>query len=273
MDESDYFGILRDHELSAMNDKELEKLLLSKGLFQMVHSVTLSKKPQQIPPPTRPAMPRPTKKLVNAFYGHLLGYYENDINNTFYAFFLDFNEEIFGLKKKQQRGIALKNFKRLSNSVLNTAIKFFHLEKDEGGLEKVHTIQKLEILYGQREAYKHNLASKSALISYLKGESEWALDLFENDKTLDDWLSFEATLKILESLNANYGFETDPDQHEKNLEVEKTSDRDLQDSMQRNPIPPKKASNKKPVLNDSEAIIYLMEHVFGVDDDRDTKQN
>lgn len=250
----DTFGLLKGHNLTNMEPTERQQILLPHGLMEPIHVITLSSELKRVFPPTNPPVMKYTQQVVNDLHSFLLDHYVNLIDGSFYGFFHDFNEESFGLGKKTARKLALQYYSQLSDSMITKSIRFIRVKTDKSGIESVKNLGKLEMLDGQRNALKSNLALSALMDYYLMGDkSYFSVDLIEEDKMLRHFVDFESSLKILLSLNQTYGFEHYPSFVAKEKNIEK-------------PVGPKWGNPKirrSPVLSDKDALDYLLKNVFG----------
>ncbi|MBO0321562.1 hypothetical protein J0X14_04565 [Muricauda sp. CAU 1633] len=250
----DPFGLLKGHDLTNMDPMDRQRLLLSHGLMEPIHVIALTAEPKQVFPPTGPPVMRYTQHPTIALHSFLLDRYIDLIDGPFLGFFHDFNEEIFGLGKKKSKKLALQYYTLLADSMITKSIRFIRVQKDKSGIESVSNIGKLEMLDGQRNTLKDNLANSELLDHYLMGdEGHFSIDLVGNDKTLGHFIDFETALKILLSLNHSYGFEANPF----SVPQEKTFE---EPNQVKKTIPKIK---KTSVLSDEEALDYLLKNVFG----------
>lgn len=247
------FGLLKGHDLAGMEPTDRQLLLLSHGLMEPMHVIALSTEPKQVFPPVGPPVMRYSQQLINGLHSFLLERYAHIVDGPFYGFFHDFNEEIFGLGKKKSRKLALNYYTLLTDSMITKSIRIIRVQKDKSGIESVNNMGRLEMLEGQQNALKGNLANSELLDQCLMGnEGYFSIGLIEENKTLGHFVDFETALKIILSLNSSYGFEPNPFSYTKDEKMEK-------------PVGPKKTRPKiknPAVLSDEEAIDYLLRNVF-----------
>ena len=250
----DPFGLLKGHDLTGMDPTDRQRLMVSHGLMEPIHVIALSSEPKQVFPPVGPPVMRYTQHLVIALHTFLLDRYADRIDEPFLGFFHDFNEETFGLGKKRTKKLALGYYTRLADSIITKSIRLIRVQRDKSGIESVNNLGKLEMLEGQRNAMRDNLAKSGLLDHYLMGdEGHFSIDLVDNDKTLGHFIDFETALKILLSLNHTYGFE--PDSFSEPLDETMEVPNEFKKT-----IPKIK---RTPDLSDEDALEYLLKNVFG----------
>ncbi|MEW2923101.1 hypothetical protein AB1A65_16645 [Muricauda sp. ANG21] len=258
----DPFGLLKGHDLTNMDPMDRQRLLVSHGLMEPIHVIALTVEPKQVFPPTGPPVIRYTQYLTIALHSFLLDQYADIIDGPFFGFFHDFNEDTFGLGKKRTKKLALQYYTLLADSMITKSIRFIRIQKDKTGIESVNNMGKLEMLDGQRNALKDNLANSGLLDHYLMGNGgHFSVDLVGNDTTLGHFIDFETGLKILLSLNHSYGFEANPYS-------------EAQEKIFEEPNEVKKTTpkiKKNPVLSDEDALDYLLKNVFGSKGNKKTK--
>ncbi|NJB72887.1 hypothetical protein GGR42_003385 [Saonia flava] len=260
----DYFGCLKGHDLSSFSREKVEKLLLAKGILEPKHVVRLSQIEKQVFPPSSVPILKPGNNFANNFYVFLLQHYENGVLDPFYAFFYQFNDEIYGMDMQQQKTVALEHFKTISGEILTKAISFIWTEKNPLGIDTVSNMGKLQMLHGQQLALKSNLADSTLKYPYLQGDDSYFNQelLFEND-LIKQIIHFETHLKILLALNEKYHFEVDTC-FSTNLEEKDNPIRDVVEAAPKDVAPtnPFKLPKKSTKITDKEAMDYLLKTIF-----------
>ncbi|TMU55675.1 hypothetical protein [Flagellimonas algicola] len=285
-----YFGLLKGYPLGDMEKGERNRLFVAEGLFQNIYVVSLKTGLNQVYPPKDPPVPRPTKVLIDDLHKFLLKTFEHTIYTPFYEFFVEFNDEVFGMDKATEREAALKYFKVLADHIITKVIRIFHVHGDNGDIKRVKNLPKMDLLQGQREALKSNLTNSPILLPYLEGNSAY---FNSNEAKLAEpirsFLEFEMVYKILLNLDDMYGFSSKAQKGNKALvnddksdslgqkhnvtrqredikteETERTSST-KSDLTERTPSP-KKNLNERTLLSEEEALRYLIENVFSKKD-------
>ncbi|MCL6267785.1 hypothetical protein [Flagellimonas myxillae] len=257
-----YFGQFKGHGLGSMDEDERNNFLVEEGLFQQVYRITLNNGVNQVYPLDTPPIPQPTKQLMDDLYGFLLDRFIESITTPYYAFYLDFEDEIFGLDKESEKKVALGYFKVFSDQILTRTVRFFNTTRDNNGIERVKGLAKMEVLLGQQEAIKNNLANSFLLIPFLEGNNVYfdRVNASTNEE-FTRFIEFETVFKIVVSLNEIYGFEKD--YKSDNTEAVKSTFETTQKSS--NKINTSSLTNqqkKNRPITDQQAIDYLINNVF-----------
>ena len=255
-----YFGKLKGHDLGTMKRGDRDSLYLSEGVYHWVYSITLKEGLNQIFPPKELPTPKPTPELLESLHGFLVEMHQNQIEGAYYAFFMDLNDQLLGIRKDQEKQLVLGYFKSLSGQAMTKLVRFFSAKMGESGVETIKNLPRMEVLAGQREALKSNLANSPLLIPYLEGNMGYFENPNESTKNiLGSLIEFEIVFKILRNLNNTYCFENPND---------KKGEKPLTD-LNKDTKPQKVGKEtqkitlrKKSMLSDREAKEFLFKTVF-----------
>lgn len=209
----DYFGCFDEARFNELSTEEQNALLIKKEVYEKVNRISLSfnsltnlKGDQG----SYTDQLKPSKLAVNELYSFVLKSLEMDIENPYLQFYLDFKEECFGLDKPEQKKIALKHFKDISECHIRNAVEIAHVVENIQGVEHLEYEGKLSQLSNEQNNIKVELAQTDLFLQYLFGNKEaFKKDYLEGHDIIETILNFESDLKILISLNNQYQFEED----------------------------------------------------------------
>ena len=207
-----YFGILNSDEINQLSIEEQLDFMLENELFYISNSYSIDIRETQtnIKIDNPKIDLKPTQEVVNAFYDYLKEQLSRNINQQFLKFFSDFNDRIYGLSNKEQQKIALKLFNKLYKKIKVLDTNFVKKEKDDNGLEQVKNMNRFHFLKGRQNGQKQQLSTTENILQFLNGKANYFnTEEFKNDSNTKQFVNFEATLKILVSLNGQYYFEED----------------------------------------------------------------
>ena len=156
----------------------------------------------------------PTQILLDDFYESIIDNYNLKILETKFAFYENFNEEIYGEDFNKQKSIALKYYKELHKSLFEDNITYMPNEDYESyDLENnfFKIENKLKIVLCNKLKYQHKLATINPFYEYLTGDNSIFTKAFyiKNDKIIEEVLKYEAQKTIMVELNKKYEFEED----------------------------------------------------------------
>lgn len=163
---------------------------------------------------------QPTKNLLDDFYQFLIELHDKKIASKKFTFYIKYNEKIFGLNIKDQKAIALKNYKKIYKIIFEDKTIYMPDEdsdEDSEDLEhfedfdayKLKVENKLNMVYCQQLKYKYKLSTFNPFFAYLTGDESIFSKTFynENQKTIDEALNYEALKEIMVELNTKFEFE------------------------------------------------------------------
>jgi len=207
-----YLGILKSNELNQLSLKEQLDFMLKNELFYISNSysidITATQTNVKIDNPKINL--KPTLEVANAFYDYLKELLSRNIDQQFLQFFSDFNDRIYGLGNKEQQKIALKLFNKLYKKIKVLDTNFVKKEKDNSGLEQVKNMNRFDLLKGRQNGQTQQLSTTENILQFLNGkEPYFNTEEFKNDSDTEEFITFEARLKILVSLNGRFHFEED----------------------------------------------------------------
>lgn len=250
-----------------MDTDQQQELLLEVGAYVQTHVVKLTNEPQQLWPPTSPPKAKPSKDFIEEFYAFLIESFGPEIENGYLRKMQRYNDEIFGLTKKQQRKVALKLFKMWFEEARNHTVAIVFAEKEKG-LETVKNLGMLETLSWQQMALQQELAGSELKDAFLIGNSNFYNSSVIYIPLITEMIDLETNLKCLLALNQQFSFEgygspgiPKPFREEKKGKPKKESEKaakitvDLSDTIE-------ETKRTNTVFNIEDAFNYLLEHVF-----------
>lgn len=211
--EKNSFGVLKDLGFEKLTEKQQLELLIDKSFYESFGSyrikssdfIDLNKKIEIINSKTDIA---PSYKLREEFHLFLTTTFNNEVDKSFFYFFKDFEEEIFGMDYVDHKKIALKQFKEVFSKINSTNVSLNYKTISNKGVEGVKTINRFKFLEGLRSGIISELATNTNLKAYLLGKERYfQSNEFKEQEILNKALDFESSLKILKSLNDKYKFE------------------------------------------------------------------
>ena len=201
-----YFGVLSNEKVINLEVEGLLDFYIVNELFYVSQSYSIDKIEIENPKIDL----KPTQDVLNAFYDYLTKELSRNINQQFMLFFSDFNDKIYGLGNKEQQKIALKQFNKLYKKIKVLEASFVKREKDSNGIEQVKNMNRFDFLKGRQMAEKQQIATTENILEFLNGNvAYFKSEQFYNNPNTKQFIAFEATLKILISLNGQYKFEED----------------------------------------------------------------
>ena len=201
-----YFGVLNNEKVTNLEVEGLLDFYIVNELFYVSQSYSIDKIEIENPKIDL----KPTQEVLNAFYDYLTKELSRNINQQFMHFFSDFNDKIYGLGNKEQQKIALKQFNKLYKKIKVLEVSFVKREKDANGIEQVQNMNRFDFLKGRQMAEKQQIATTENILEFLNGNvAYFKSEQFYNNPNTKKFIAFEATLKILISLNGQYKFEED----------------------------------------------------------------
>jgi len=201
-----YFGILNPEKVTTLKDEELLDYYIDNELFYVSHSYSIDKIEIENPKIDL----KPTQAVINTFYDYLKQLFSREIDQSFLHFFNDFNESNYGLDKTAQRKIALEHFNELYKKIKVLEAGFVKREKDDNGIEQVKNMNRFDFLKGRQNGQKQQLATTENILQFLNGNATYFnSEQFHSNPNTKQFIAFEASLKILISLNGQYKFEED----------------------------------------------------------------
>ena len=207
-----YFGIIDSKEINHLSVEQQLDFMLENELFYISNSFSIDITACETNAKTdTPKIDlKPTQELVNAYYDYLKEKLSRNIDQQFLLFFSDFNDRIYGLGNKEQQKIALKLFNKLYKKTKVLEASFVKREKDNNGLEHVKNMNRFDFLKGRQNGQKQQLATTENILQFLNGnDTYFNSEQFNNEFNTKQFVTFEANLKILVSLNGQYHFEED----------------------------------------------------------------
>ncbi|MBC8770438.1 hypothetical protein H4O18_20760 [Arenibacter sp. BSSL-BM3] len=208
-----HFGCLNKAQFNDLSKEEQNALLLKKEVYEKVNRISLSLNSLtnlRSDQGNYTYQLIPSKLAVNELYSFVLKSLEMDIENPYLQFYLDFKEECFGLDKQEQKKIALKHFKDISECHIRNAVEIAHLLENNQGVEHLEYEGKLSQLSNEQNNIKVELAQTDLFLQYLFGNKEaFEKNYLESHDIIGTILDFESDLKILVGLNNQYQFEED----------------------------------------------------------------
>ncbi|MBT9190430.1 hypothetical protein [Zobellia russellii] len=249
-----YFGLLKDLHLNSLTMDELTRLQVTRGILQEVTKVSLSLdgKPNAITSKNSETLYVPNVEMTKEFYDFILEVYEDVIENSLIGFFHAYEEDILGLDEIDKRKIALDYYKEVARLTIKDEFDILTIRKSATGHRLINRAKKLELFNMRQEVLQENLTVQNPmpLTHFLIGDAAYFDErLIAKLPVLNEVLKFEASLRILLTLNEQFNFEED--------DSGSTSNSKNLDATQ--PIQKKK---KAPLLSDVEATNFLIDTVF-----------
>ncbi len=249
-----YYGLLKNLDLNSVSLNELKGIHLSNGLFHEVQRVKLSLdgSPNAISKDNSQPVYVPNAEMTKEFYDYILEVYEDVIENSLIGFFHAYEEDILGLDEIDTRKIALKYYKEVALLTIKDEFEILSVRKSAAGHGLINRAKKLELFNMRLKVLQENLAAQNPmpLTHFLIGDAAYFDErLITKLPVLDEVLKFEASLRILLTLNEQFNFEEDDSgsiPSATNLAVTQ-------------PIQKKK---KVPLLSDADATNFLIDTVF-----------
>ncbi|MDO6821356.1 hypothetical protein [Zobellia sp. 1_MG-2023] len=254
-----YFGLLKDLNLNSLTMDELTRIQLSRGILQEVTRIPLSVygRPNAISLKNSETVYVPDPDMTEEFYGYIVDVYEDVIENSLIGFYYVYEEDIMGLDERDTRKVALEHYKRIAQLATKNEFDILRPITLPSGHLSIRRAKKIELFELRKEALQERLAAEVAvpLTHFLIGNAAYFEDsLIGKFPLLDETLKFEASLRILLTLNDQFQFETvddTPKKIENKLPIaqqlkEKSTDRKKKDA----------------IISDDEAIDFLLNSVF-----------
>lgn len=256
-----YFGILKNTGFEQMETDQQHQLLLEVGAYVQTHVVRLTNELQQVWPPTTPPLAKPGKEFIEEFYSFLREFFVKEIERNFLIKMQKFNEDTYGLNKKQRRKKALQRFKLLFEESRNHSVNIVFSGK-YNGLETVKNLGKLETLRWQQQALQGMLAECWLNVGFINGDSNFYNDsTAANDPLIQEFVLLESILKCLLLLNQEFEFETDSAYH--SSYAKKQSRKKIKTaSNKKTALPTAQATSKSKPLDTNSSIVFTKEAAF-----------
>jgi len=156
-----YFGILNTDKINNLSLQEQLDFVLENNLFYVSRSYLIDEESTEAKDKTEnpKILLKPNQLVINAFYDYLKELFTRKIDQPFLLFFNDFNENIYGLDKTEQRKIALQYFNDRYEKIKVLEASFVKREKDDNGVEQVKSMNRFDFLKGRQNGQKLQLAT------------------------------------------------------------------------------------------------------------------
>lgn len=190
-----YLGELEIYE-NRMTEETFSRLM--KTNFKIDHEMDIDEIKTKFYPPIN---------LINEFCEFIYNHY-----GTYSAvdkYFIDFNNEIYGLEFLKQKKIALQNFNYLYNCIKITVPDVIHKSKSFAGIENTISEGKLFKVYMEAITHKKELATTANITAFLGNNIKHYDDLFFEKDEVKSTISLMSISKILSQLNDRFRFEKD----------------------------------------------------------------
>ncbi|CAM4087454.1 hypothetical protein ZORO111903_00310 [Zobellia roscoffensis] len=258
-----YYGLLKNLDLNSVTLNELKGIHLYNGLFHEVQRVKLSLdgSPNAISKDNSQPVYVPNAEMTKEFYDFILEVYEDVIENSLIGFFYAYEEDILGLDEIDTRKIALKYYKEVARLTIKDEFDILSVRKSAAGHRLMNRAKKLELFNMRQEALQENLVTQNPmpLTHFLIGDATYFDErLIAKLPVLDEVLKFEASLRILLTLNEQFNFEENDfgsTPSTKNLVT----------------LQPKQKRKKAALLSDDDATNFLIDTVFSKQLKKDSK--
>lgn len=211
-----YFGILKEVDLSKLDESERIKLLLDYGLFEIklkasfdessINDGVITIKESEL---KRIALP--SEEVINEMYSYIMNnIFKNDILDKKLDFLHSFESSIYGIEYLDAKKEALFQFNKIYEHISNGNIKKFKDFVSSNNQILLKSQGRIETLYELQISNKTRLYEKLSFKKYFDGdtiffEKQNLIDKFK----IDEEVKTEMLIQILVELNNRFGFEED----------------------------------------------------------------
>lgn len=206
-----YFGILKEKDLTGFSIVEIENYLLEIEAYENNFTdETIQKmfiRDFELEFDEIDTTYRPTLSLINEFIEFLFEKYQLTIFLDKY--FIDFNNEIYGLELIEQKKIALNEFNNWYDKLNIETPDIINKSKSVNGIEKTLSEGKLYKVYLDLLKLKSQITITENILPFLIGDSDFYDYDFLKKESITETLNFNSISKILSQLNDRFCFEKD----------------------------------------------------------------
>jgi hypothetical protein len=149
----------------------------------------------------------PSLNLINEFCEFIYNHY--NIHSLVDKYFIDFNNEVYGLEFIEQKKIALEYFNDLYNTLKIETPDLIHKSKSFTGIENTISEGKLFKVYMEVQKLKKDLTTTINITPFLVGDINHYDESFLKKEDVLSTINFISISKILSQLNDRFKFEKD----------------------------------------------------------------